>query len=69
MFFQEYFHHLRPEIAISSLDNGKEFYQMCLNYHLTCTMSPEEIHEIGLKEVDRITTEIERVCRILLEVL
>lgn len=42
---------------------------MCLNYHLTCTMSPEEIHEIGLKEVDRITTEIERVCRILLEVL
>lgn len=62
MLFQEYFQHLRPEIAISSLDTGKELYQICLNYHLSCTMSPEEIHETGLKEVDRIKTEIEKVC-------
>lgn len=60
---QEYFSHLKPEIAVSSLAEGKEFYQQCLNYHLSCSMTPEEIHDIGLKEVERIKIEIERVCK------
>ena len=68
-FLQEYFPHLRPEIAISSLDKGEEFYQQCLNYHLSCRMTPEGIHEIGLKEVERIKTEIEKVRKTLREVL
>lgn len=57
----EYFKHLRPEIAISSLNKGKEFYQMCLDFHLSCTMTPEEIHETGVKEVERIKKKMDAI--------
>ena len=44
--------------GINSLANGSAWYQHCLDYHLTCRMTPEEVHQIGLKEVARIREQI-----------
>ncbi|XP_035217073.1 uncharacterized protein LOC118190472 [Stegodyphus dumicola] len=57
----EYFSCLRPNVGISSIPNGKEYYQMCLEFHLGFHMTPEEVHEMGLREVARISADIERV--------
>jgi len=40
---------------------GKEYYQKCLEFHTTTTLTCEEIHDIGLKEVKRITEEMKRI--------
>ncbi|GFR09269.1 uncharacterized protein TNCT_264001 [Trichonephila clavata] len=60
-FEEEYFKHCRPKIGISTLPNGKEIYQMCLDFHLSYFLTPEEVHEIGKKEVERISKEMEKV--------
>ena len=58
---QEYLPAARAEPGISSLSGGKEFYQQCLNWHLTTKMTPEEVHNLGLAEVARITVLMENV--------
>ncbi|XP_054719702.1 uncharacterized protein LOC129229422 [Uloborus diversus] len=56
----EYFKHLRKNVAITSVPNGKEFYEACLDFHLGFR-DYNAIHEAGLNEVQRITEKIERV--------
>ncbi|XP_013095502.2 uncharacterized protein LOC106078951 [Biomphalaria glabrata] len=53
-----YFKHLRPKEGINSLKDGDLWYQQCLNFYLSCSMTPQEVHELGLKEVDRIEKRI-----------
>lgn len=43
------------------LPNGKAWYQHLANSHTTTTMPVEEIHQIGLSEVARILTEMDKV--------
>lgn len=57
----EYKEHLRPEIGAGSLPNGHEFYRQQLNHHLTANVTAEEIHEMGKKEVERISKEMQMV--------
>lgn len=47
----------RTEIAISSLPNGKERYEFAVKNSTTTNMTPEEIHQLGLREVARIEAE------------
>ncbi|KAK6976473.1 hypothetical protein BgiMline_022904, partial [Biomphalaria glabrata] len=54
----EYFQHLRPNEGISSIKDGDMWYQQCLDYHLSCSMTPQQIHDLGLKEVARIEAQI-----------
>ncbi|XP_055894372.1 uncharacterized protein LOC106078954 isoform X1 [Biomphalaria glabrata] len=54
----EYFHNLRPNEGISSIKDGDQWYQQCLDYHLSCFMTPQQIHDLGLKEVARIEEQI-----------
>nr|KAI8757212.1 CAunnamed protein product [Biomphalaria glabrata] len=54
----EYFQHLRPNEGISSIKDGDQWYQQCLDYHLSCSMTPQQIHDVGLKEVARIEEQI-----------
>jgi uncharacterized protein (DUF885 family) len=51
-----------PEnIGISEIENGKSFYQQRINYFTTLKMSPLQIFDIGMKEVDRIKAEMNEV--------
>ncbi|XP_059171858.1 uncharacterized protein LOC131952941 [Physella acuta] len=50
----EYMKHLRQKEGISSLANGEEWYQQCLDYHLSYPMTQQQVHDLGLKEVGRI---------------
>ncbi|MEH6462592.1 MAG: DUF885 domain-containing protein [Shewanella psychromarinicola] len=43
------------------LPNGKDWYQHLANSHTTTTLSVDEIHQIGLSEVARILTEMDKV--------
>ncbi len=43
------------------LPNGKVWYQHLANSHTTTTMSVDEIHQIGLSEVTRILSEMDKV--------
>ena len=51
----------RPAVGITCVPNGEQFYQECLDWHLTLKMSPQEVHDLGLKEVARIKTLMNEV--------
>lgn len=51
----------RPREGVGSLDNGAAFYQSCLKYYLTVDMSADDVHQLGLDEVDRIAKLMENV--------
>lgn len=59
----EYLHHLREDIACSSLPSGIEMYQQCLKFHLTEDRTPAEVHKLGLEEVQRIESEIQEIAQ------
>jgi uncharacterized protein (DUF885 family) len=44
----------RPLVGIGSLPGGKAYYQTLIRRLTTTNRTPEEIHALGLKEVDRI---------------
>ncbi|HEY4628064.1 MAG TPA: DUF885 domain-containing protein, partial [Flavobacterium sp.] len=57
----EYLPSSRTTSGISSLPFGKELYATYVKQWTTTEMTPEEIHELGLKEVARINAEMEKV--------
>ena len=46
------------EVGVGSLPNGAEYYAAQLRHHTTTELTAEEIHMTGLREVDRIESEI-----------
>jgi prolyl oligopeptidase len=44
----------RASISMSELPNGKELYALLVRNRTTTNMTPEQIHEIGKREVERI---------------
>jgi uncharacterized protein (DUF885 family) len=57
----EYLPHGRATHGMKALPNGKAWYQYRIEDHTTTTMSAEEIHQIGVAEVDRIRKEMDQV--------
>jgi uncharacterized protein (DUF885 family) len=57
----EYLPASRTTSGIGSLPFGKELYAIYVKQWTTTEMTPEEIHELGLKEVARINAEMEKV--------
>lgn len=53
-FVKEYKPALRTAPGVNSLPGGDELYARCLKYHTTTSLTAQEIHEIGLKEVAKI---------------
>ncbi len=47
--------------GVWKLPNGGEFYAHVLKYHTTTSLSPEEVHQIGLSEVTRIQAEMKSI--------
>lgn len=60
-FNETYFKHLRPKFGVNSWDNGTEFYKACLRWHLSLDITPDEVHEKGLSEVKRISSEMKKI--------
>ncbi|MDG2522190.1 DUF885 family protein [Caulobacter segnis] len=58
---QEYLPKARTTLGASSLPDGKAFYQSQIRQYTTTTLTPDQIHEIGLKEVARIKAEMEAI--------
>ncbi|XP_012937855.1 uncharacterized protein LOC101860325 [Aplysia californica] len=51
----------RLGIGVGSLQGGKEYYQACLKWYLSLDMTPEEVHKLGLREVDRVVKEMRTI--------
>ena len=57
----EYLPNSRDSIGIKDVPNGKEWYEDLAAYHTTTKLSPDEIHNIGIKEIKRIRQEMETI--------
>jgi uncharacterized protein (DUF885 family) len=63
-FYQkEYLPKARKTIAASDLPEGPAFYAQQVKHYTTLDISPDEIHRIGLAEVERIDKEMKEVIR------
>lgn len=54
----EYIPGSTDEIGISEIEGGAEYYRYLVEQYTTLSLSPDEIHQTGLDEVDRIRREM-----------
>jgi uncharacterized protein (DUF885 family) len=59
----DYAPHGRTTLAITSLPDGKKRYQNDIYARTTTRMTPEEIHQLGLREIDRIQIEMTAIAK------
>lgn len=57
----EYIPGCRSTIGASALPGGKSYYEYLVRHYTTLEIMPEEIHEIGLEEVERIRSEMLKI--------
>jgi len=60
---EEYLPRTRTSIAASDLPDGRVFYTGQIREYVTREMNAKEIHEIGLREVERISGEMHAIMR------
>lgn len=60
-FLNEYFPAARTTPAATALPGGKRFYQEQIYRYATVDMSVDEIHQLGLREVARIRSEMQGI--------
>src|ERR1700688_1453530 len=53
----------RTTLAITSLPDGQKRYQNNIYGRTTTRMTPDEIHELGLREIDRIEKEMTAIAK------
>ena len=53
----------RDALSIESLPDGKRRYAEAVKFMTTVNIAPEKVHEIGLKEVERITAEMTKLAQ------
>ncbi|MBL0358720.1 MAG: DUF885 domain-containing protein [Chitinophagaceae bacterium] len=58
---KEYLANSRSSSGIDSIPNGKAKYNFLIRQWTTTNKTPDEIYETGLKEVERIKTEMEKI--------
>jgi uncharacterized protein (DUF885 family) len=59
----EYIPHARATTAASELPDGRAYYSFLVRHFTTLDVTPEEVHAIGLREVERIHGEMQAVMR------
>ena len=57
----DYLPNSRDSIGIKDIPNGSDYYEFLAKYYTTTDLTPEEIHNIGLKEIKRIRLEMEQI--------
>ncbi len=60
-FEQTYLPASRDSIAITDLPDGQAYYAALAAYYTTTSLTPAQIHAIGLEEVARIRAEMEKI--------
>jgi uncharacterized protein (DUF885 family) len=60
-FEDDYLAACRTSIGIKDINNGKQYYEFLARKFTTTSLTPQEIHNIGLSEVARIKAEMEEV--------
>jgi uncharacterized protein (DUF885 family) len=58
---KEYLPACRASFAAEALPDGVAYYALRVRHMTTTELTPDQIHEIGLKEVARIRAEMERI--------
>jgi len=53
----------RQSVGISAMPQGKEYYAFQVRQQTTTNLTPDEIHQLGLKEVARIRAEMVEVAK------
>lgn len=56
----EYLPAARPQLGLSSIPGGREYYAYLVRSYTTTDMTPEQIHALGESEVTRIRAAMER---------
>src|SRR5579859_6567512 len=59
----EYAPHGRTALAVTSLADGEKRYQNDIYGRTTTHMSPDEIHKLGLREIERIQAEMTAIAK------
>ncbi|MDO4709167.1 MAG: DUF885 family protein [Pseudomonadota bacterium] len=62
-FRNEYMPGARTTLAAEAMPDGVNWYRQQIRHYTTLDLSPEEIHQIGLKEVAQIRAEMEAIIR------
>lgn len=60
-FEKEYLPKARSTSGISVIPGGADYYKYCIRYWTTTSLSPDSIYQLGLNEVERITSEMNKV--------
>ena len=58
MMREEYLVKARTTLAARAMPDGEAFYQAQIEKHTTLALTPQQIHDIGLKEVARLEAEM-----------
>lgn len=62
-FVDEYLPGCRETLAARDLPGGEDFYAREVRFYTTLPLTPDDVHETGLREVARIRSEMETVMR------
>jgi uncharacterized protein (DUF885 family) len=63
-FLEQEYRPAAPEsLAARDLPNGEAYYTWAVRHHTTTSLTPDAVHDIGLKEVARIRAEMEALIR------
>lgn len=57
----EYRPKARKTLGASELPNGPEYYSYLIRHFTTVDLTPETVHQTGLREVDRIQKEMQKI--------
>ena len=60
-FVSEYLPACYDQVGAWQLPHGEELYAQMIRHYTTTNETPEEVHQIGLKEVARINGEMDRI--------
>jgi len=60
-FEKEYLPRARSTSGISNLPNGNHYYDYCIRYWTTTSLSADTIYKIGLQEVARLENEMSKI--------
>ncbi|MGH8447229.1 MAG: DUF885 domain-containing protein, partial [Solimonas sp.] len=60
---REYLPHAAKSLAAADLPDGRAYYAFLVRRHTTTTLTPDQIHDTGQREVARIRGEMEQTMR------